>query len=189
MHNPLTSLVILAALAVVAGSAGCNGIVGGVPVEVSGGTVSVAADGQTAVLRLSEQKPAPACNTEEPGDVELVIRLASAAAGDFTIGKDASAHFRLTNTTCDESSHDDVAKSGAVHVDRFTKDGSALVSAAGSYDVVFDQGELKGKFNAGGCVVRADQDVDAPDCDDVDGDGEPGGVRHDTGGGGGGGGD
>jgi hypothetical protein len=47
--------------------------------------------------------------------------------------------------------------------------------AHGTYDVIFDNGELKGTFGASACVVAADVNVDEPACDDVDHDGVPGG--------------
>ena len=173
------TLVLAAALA-----AGCNGIVGGLPVEVSGGSVTLSADGKTAVVRLSESTTRPACGTEEPRDVEIVMNV-PAETGDFTIGKDASADLRLTDKFCSGGSHDDVAKSGVIHVNALKQE-PGFANASGRYELVFAQGDLKGEFSANGCTLAADKNLDEPDCDDVDHDGVPGGELQGGGGCGGG---
>jgi len=117
---------------------------------------------------------------EEPNDVELVIALARTGgvdAGDYAVAvageRTAKVHLKLTDRVCG-SRRDSVARQGTVHVDEFEV-AAAFAQASGTYQLVFDDGELKGSFAAAGCEVAADQDFDQPDCDDVDHDGEPGG--------------
>ncbi len=168
-----TTLALPALLALSA----CNGIVGAVPVEVSGGTLTASGDAHRAVLRLSEARSAPGCGVEEPSDVEVVISLANDAGidpgvYDITGGaRSADARLTLTDKSC-AALRDDAATSGAVHVNTI----DLHARATGSYDLVFDTGELSGRFDAGACVLAGGGDVDVADCDDVDHDGEPGGT-------------
>jgi hypothetical protein len=168
-------------LAAILGAIGCNGDVNGVPIVISGGALTE--QGSKAVLRLSESKPNPACGTEEPSDVEVVITLDALRTGKFTIGKDASAVAKTTDKICKVAF---VLNSPATHGEVDVTELDAA-SATGTYDLDFDAGEVNGGFDVKACELAASKSLSAPDCDDVDHNGEPGDQRESSGGGCGGG--
>jgi hypothetical protein len=168
---------LIAISAVLLGALGCNGDVNGVPVLISGGALSE--QGNTAVLRLSESKPEPACGTEEPGDVEVVITLDALRTGKFTIGKDAKAVAKTTDKICKVALVlNSPATSGDVDVTELDAN-----AARGTYRLSFDNGEVNGGFDVKACELPAGKNLEEPDCDDVDHNGEPG--DQSSGGGGG----